>query len=149
MGGGRRAGSIMKLVATRRVAQAIALLRCLANTDPVGQPMSAEELARATGVAASTIRQLMQSLAHAALVSSVAGLHGGYWITCVPHETSMRVVIEAMEGPIDPTFCDLSGVACERRDHCVLHPLWRIVQEGFAKELAGLTLDEVWADLVA
>jgi Rrf2 family protein len=136
------------LVATRRVAQAIALLGCLASVENVGRPMSAEALARVTGVAAPTIRQLMQTLAHAALVSSVAGPHGGYWIACVPRETSMRVVIEAMEGPIDPGFCDLVGVACERIDHCTVHRLWGTAQEGFARDLTQLTLAEVLAPRV-
>lgn len=139
----------MKLVATRRVAQAIVLLRCLAEADHVGRPMSADTLERATGVAAPTIRQLMQTLAHAALVSSVAGPHGGYWITCEPRETSMRVVIEAMEGPIDSAFCDLTSVACERIDHCALHDVWRRAQDGFARDLTRLTLDEVLTDRVA
>ncbi len=140
----------MKLVPTRRVAQAIAVLRCLADADHAGHPSSAEALGRATGIAAPTIRQLMQALAHASLVSSVAGPHGGYWIICEPRETSMRVVIEAMEGPIDPAFCDLLGVACENTDeHCVLHRMWRTAQDGFAKDLTRLTLDEVLAGRVA
>ena len=134
----------MKLVATRRVAQAIDVLGCLAEVD-VARPTSAEEVARATGVPAPTVRQLMQTLARAGLVSSAAGPHGGYWITCVPRETNMRTVVEAMEGPIDSQFCDLAGVACERIEHCAVHQMWRRAQDAVARELTTLTLDEVLA----
>lgn len=132
----------MKLVPTRRVDNAIRVLKFLMSAE--SSSSSAESIASATGLSASVVRQLMQTLARAGLVGSQSGPHGGYWLSCVPVDTTMRTVTEACEGPINPEFCDLRGIPCAQAPQCALHLVWSATQAAFADELSQITL----ADLV-
>jgi len=133
----------VKLVPTRRVENAIRVLKFLMSTE--SNSSSAASIASATGLSAPVVRQLMQTLARAGLVGSQSGPRGGYWLSCVPVETTMRTVTEACEGPINPQFCDLRGIACEQVPQCALHLVWSDSQAMLADELARFTLSDLAA----
>lgn len=133
----------MKLVPTRRMEQAVRVLKVLVTNQ--GDRMSAEAIAEATGISPTAVRQMMQTLGRAKLVASLSGPRGGYWLSCEPTETNMRTVTEACEGPIDPMFCELQGIPCGRVNQCALHVLWCASQKALGLELSKITL----ADMVA
>lgn len=128
----------MKLVATRRVEHAIRVLTYLSSL--AGARASADEVASGTGIAKDSVRQLMHVLTRAKLVGSVSGPSGGYWLTCVPKLTKMRTVVEACEGPIDPSVCGLLGVPCASVEKCAIHAIWSSSQAGLSRELSKTSL---------
>ena len=133
----------MKLLPTRRVDNAIRVLKFLMSVEPGS--MSAESIASATGLSPSVVRQLMQTLGRAGLVGSQSGPQGGYWLSCVPRETTMRMVTEACEGPINPDFCDLRGISCAQGPQCALHVVWSASQNALAGELSRFSLVDLTA----
>lgn len=131
----------MKLVPTRRLDQSIRILVCLASSE--GGHSSADSISELTGIGPTVIHRLMQTLGRARLISSVSGPRGGYQLSCSPSEIDMRMVSEACEGPINPSFCDLNGIPCGNVDRCALHLLWTTSQNRFGLNLAQISLADV------
>jgi Rrf2 family protein len=131
----------MKLLPTRRVDQAITILGCLHSQSE--RAISAETIANSTGIGAASIRQLLRLLGREQVVGSRSGPQGGYWLNGTPAEINMRTIVEACEGSIDATFCELQGVRCDLADHCALHALWVTAQQSFADDLSKFSLKDI------
>lgn len=128
----------MKILATQRCDYAIRAARFLAGLD--GRVANAGEISQETGVPMAALHQLMQALSRAQLVSSRTGPRGGYRLSQDPGAISVRDVVEAVEGPIDPEFCELSGSFCSTVPSCALHVVWTHAQQSFRDELGAMTL---------
>ncbi len=112
----------MKLVHTQRSEYAARALGYLAQCHDLA---SAEEIAAATEVPKAALHQVLQALGRAQLVSSRAGVGGGYALTRPPADCTLRMVLEAVEGPLNPNVCGLTGLACSSMPtRCALHELY-------------------------
>lgn len=131
----------MKFVATQRCDYAVRAVLYLASRS--GSQVNGDEICSATGVPVTAVRELMQVLGRAQLVQSRAGRNGGYSLSGDPTETTVRHIVEAVEGPIDPSFCELQGVNCSLVNHCSLHYLWQRIQEELREELSSLTVADL------
>ena len=128
----------MKILATQRCDYAVRAVCFLASLD--GRVANAGEISDETGVPMAALHQLMQSLSRAQLVSSRTGPRGGYRLSQDPATISVRDVVEAVEGPIDPGFCELSGMFCPTASPCALHAVWAKAQQTFRDELGSMSL---------
>jgi Rrf2 family protein len=72
----------------------------------------------------SFLSKVLQALARGKLISSRRGPAGGFQITPRGRRSSMRGVIEAIDGPLNLNVCLAEGKACPRKSWCPAHPVW-------------------------
>ncbi len=105
--------------------------------------LSLPQLSQVTDAPESFLSKVLQSLARAGLISSRRGQTGGFRITQRGHESSMREVIEAVDGPICLNLCLVHGRSCARKRHCPAHPVWARAQQAMLDVLSGITVAQM------
>ena len=111
-------------------------LAVLPNDGRVSLPL----LARATGAPESFLSKVLQTLARSELISSQRGQSGGFRITPRGRQTSMREVIEAIDGAICLNVCLMHGRSCPRKAHCPAHPVWVRAQQAMLQVLSNASI---------
>jgi Rrf2 family protein len=107
--------------------------------------VSLPELARATGAPESFLSKVLQALTRAGLIVSRRGQAGGFRLTPRGGKSTMREVIEAIDGPICLNLCLFSGRSCPRKARCSSHPVWIKAQEAMLKVLSGAKISALAA----
>ncbi len=104
-------------------------------------PVQAREIARAEGLSAKYLEQLLGRLRSGGLVRSVRGARGGYTLARLPHEINVREVLVLLEGSLAPVACvDGAGHGAS----CPAHGLWSGLFDTVLRYLDSYTL----ADLI-
>lgn len=101
------------------------------------------DLALATNAPESFLSKVLQSLAHAQLISSRRGKLGGFAILPVGREATMLQIVEAIDGPICLNVCLHGGKGCERRSTCPAHPVWARAQRAMLEVLMSATVSSM------
>jgi len=104
---------------------------------------TALSLSERTRIPRPTVSKLLKILAWSALVRSVRGRNGGYFLNRSPEEISVTEIIEAIEGPMAITECGLNGGSCELEAHCHTRPHWRHINHAIRDALQGVTLQQL------
>lgn len=82
-------------------ARADCAVRALAELARSGsEPLKAEALAKATGLAPKFLEAVLADLRHGDLVASRRGPDGGYWLARPAADISIADVIRTVEGPL-------------------------------------------------
>lgn len=105
-----------------------------------GERVSLPALAQATGAPESFLSKVLQALARAGLLTSRRGQSGGFRITAGGITSSMREVIEAINGSICLNICLAQGRSCPRKARCPAHPVWVRAQQAMLAVLSGTTV---------
>jgi Rrf2 family protein len=127
---------------TRGADYAVRVMIQLALSETDGR-LSLPELAEATDAPESFLSKVLQSLTRASLISSRRGQLGGFRITPRGRDSSMREVIEVIDGPIYLNICLIHGRSCNRKAHCPAHPVWARAQQAMFEVLSGITVAEL------
>ena len=109
--------------------------------DP-GQGISARELSMRTGIPQPTVVKLLKTLLKAGLLVSQRGTKGGYSLSRSPEEIPVSTIVEALEGPVAITECNVPGT-CEHERRCPARPNWAAVNEVIHEALSRLTLAQM------
>ena len=109
--------------------------------DP-GQGISARELSLRTGIPQPTVVKLLKTLLKAGLLVSQRGTKGGYSLSRSPEEIPVSTIVEALEGPVAITECNVPGT-CEHERRCPARPNWTAVNEVIHEALSRLTLAQM------
>ena len=91
-------------------------------------------------VPAAYLAKIIQALARAGLVRTLAGAHGGVMLDTPAEAVTLLHVIEAVEGPIRLNRCVEAPGACPRDHSCAVHPVWLRLQALVTRELDGVTI---------
>jgi Rrf2 family protein len=105
--------------------------------------VSLPALAAATDAPDSFLSKVLQALSRAGLISSRRGQSGGFQISPQGRAASMRVVIEAIDGPICLNVCLVSGKSCHRKAQCPAHPVWEQAQMAMLEVLSKAMIAEM------
>ena len=109
---------------------------------------TAPDVADATGLPAATVSQVLKKLAHARLVVSHRGAHGGYALGRAPREISVADLVEALEGPVALTACvDGAEGGCGVETSCPMRGSWDRVNGAIRAALESVTLADMLAPL--
>lgn len=95
------------------------------------------------GVPKQYLEQILGSLRRAGLVSTVRGAQGGYQMAVPAEETSLRAIIDAVEGPIELSECTASDECCDRSGTCPVRRVWQRVTDSINTELEKIKLSEL------
>ena len=110
--------------------------------------VAAPDVAEATGLPASTVSQVLKKLAHAGLVVSHRGAHGGYALGRPAAAISVADLVEALEGPVALTACvEGADGECEVETLCPMRGSWNRVNAAIRTALEGVTLADMLAPL--
>jgi len=134
----------VKLVPTRRTDYGIRALVYLARSD--GTPVKAAEIGEAMDIPTNFLRQVLQELQRARLVTSRPSRQGGYALARPAEEITVLDIVQSLEGPMAAQECALHGGSCQWKDECTLHWMWSSAQQAIATQLSQATLAEVAAE---
>jgi Rrf2 family protein len=134
----------MKIVPTRRTDYGVRALINLAQNYPEGQ--AAPAISKDMDIPVGFLRQVLQELGRAGLVTSQPGRTGGYTLSKDPEEVTLYDIIEALEGKNEEPACALDGGPCHWEKACALHWVWMGAKEAFATALQSATLAQLAAD---
>ena len=127
---------------TRKGEYAIRGIIYLAQQPP-GKMALISEIAAAAGVPQTFLAKIFQSFSKLGFVNSYRGTGGGFTLARPASRITLRQVVEAVEGPILPNRCLISGTECDREDQCMVHPVWRKVQTQVVQLLDSVTIEEL------
>ena len=106
-------------------------------------PVAAAVIAKEMMIPADYISKVVQALARAGMVESVAGRNGGAQLARDPAELSMLEIVEAVDGPVTLTRCVVRPGACPRDTYCVVHDFWKAAQKGLVGALSGTKIADI------
>jgi Rrf2 family protein len=105
--------------------------------------LSLRSLAESTGAPESFLSKVLQALTRGNLLVSQRGQSGGFALSALGREASMRDVIEAVDGPIYLNLCLNSGKLCERKTWCPAHPVWARAQQAMIDVLDAARIEDL------
>ena len=109
-------------------------------------PVPARDVAEFEHLPTDYVEQIFLRLRRAGLVTSVRGARGGYRLSRVPAEISIRDVVEAAEGTTFEVNCDSHRVSDQRCDpavNCSIRPVWRMLRTRIDEVLSGVSLEDL------
>lgn len=95
------------------------------------------------GVPKQYLEQILGNLRRAGLVSTVRGAQGGYQIARDPQNTTLRDIIDAVEGPIELSECASSEHTCQKSATCPVRWVWQKVTDSINHELEKIRLSDM------
>lgn len=107
-----------------------------------GGPVSARGVAERQHIPGKFLEQLFVSLRQAGLVTAVRGARGGFELSRPPATITVLDVVEALEGPLQPTLCG-GGAACERGSACAAASVWKRATDALRSVLTTTSLAEL------
>jgi Rrf2 family protein len=134
----------MKIVPTRRTDYGVRALINLAQSYPQGQ--AAPAISKDMDIPVGFLRQVLQELGRADLVTSQPGRTGGYTLAKNPETITLNDIIQALEGNNDEPACALDSGPCHWDRACAIHWVWMAAKEAFTSQLESATLARIAAD---
>ena len=106
------------------------------------QAHSAPEIARTYNIPSELLAKVLQRLVRRGLLQSHSGPTGGYTLARMPESISVIEVIEALEGPITMTPCEVDD-DCEQFRLCSIRDPLRGIKEKVIQVLMETTIHEL------
>ncbi len=127
------------MATTLRISEAATLaLHASALIGSSPTRLAAREMAERLHVSEAHLAKVLQRLAHAGLLHSVRGPHGGFALAKPCREVTLLEVYEAVDGPLSDTSCLLGTPVCG--GHCLLGDLLEQVNRLVRERLSQTTL---------
>ena len=127
---------------TRETDYSIVLLTTLAQLGPE-ESLSATALAKQCHLPLPMVGKVLKTLAHANILNSQRGAHGGYSLARPATAISITEIVEALEGPIAITECSVQDDACAYQAHCGVSAHWSRINVAIREALQGISLHEM------
>jgi FeS assembly SUF system regulator len=108
-----------------------------------GKLRNAASLANKLCLPVPTVSKVLKLLLKKGLLDSIRGAGGGYRLARGAEEISVQDIIEALEGPIALTECNLRLGDCEQQPRCSASRSWQRINHAVSETLAGITLADM------
>lgn len=129
---------------SRKTDYAIRMLAELVRSDEA--IVSVRYAAEKNEVPYSFARSIQHDLVQAGIVTSVRGSRGGMMLAVDPRETTLKTIVEAIQGPICVAECDTEGPmngACPFKESCSFSAIWCEAQRILSDFFESITLYQV------
>lgn len=103
-------------------------------------PVALSEISARQKISLAYLEQLFGKLRRHALVISVRGSNGGYYLAKPTNCISVVDIINAVEEPIDATQCAGKASCIKNGTRCMTHNLWEDLNKTIVQYLASITL---------
>jgi Rrf2 family iron-sulfur cluster assembly transcriptional regulator len=113
--------------------------------------VGAAEIAESQGLDLQYTHQILQRLRKGQVIESVRGPKGGYRLTKLPKETTLKEILYATEGDTFQIICDYSPIhpnsmtpsQCATKENCSLHGVWQDLRSAIDQMLEQRTLSDL------
>ena len=109
-------------------------------------PVPTETIAHRQALPVRYLEQLLLTLKRAGFLASKRGANGGYYLAKPPREITLGQIIRAVDGPIAPIFCCVSGAPrelCSQETICALREVWAEVRDAVSAIVDHRTLADI------
>jgi Rrf2 family protein len=130
---------VLKL--TKKADYGLIALRHLASVP--GATASTKDIAEAYHLPVTLLAKVLQQLARAEILQSVAGTNGGYKLNRHPSKISALEVVRAIDGPVILTHCFTEHGICDQSDNCTVREPLRRVHEAILDLLNGFKITDL------
>ena len=86
------------------------------------------------------LANITNKLSIARILVSHRGVGGGIRLSRLPHQITVREVIEAVDGPIQTMFCQNTSEACNHEVSCSMKHFWDGLQTSIMDKLTDTTI---------
>jgi Rrf2 family protein len=128
---------------TRQADYAIRAVRYLAKQGSE-QRVSTSTVAKEMQIPPSFLAKIISQLSIAGLLHTSRGARGGVALAREAKDISVLDVVEAIDGPILLNECVGSNKPCVFEDDCLVHPIWKEVQETLVSRLSSTRFDALY-----
>ncbi len=113
-----------------------------------GKPRPIKTIAAEEGISPEFLEQIFFRLKKAEIIGSVRGPGGGFVLSRDPADISVKDIFIAVEEGIDLTPCTACGNGtdggkCERRDDCIVYPVWKEASDYILTYFDNITLQSI------
>jgi Rrf2 family protein len=126
---------------TKKADYGLIALRHLASVP--GATASTKDIADAYRLPVTLLAKVLQQLARAGIVQSVAGTNGGYKLMRNPNSVSALEVVRAIDGPVILTHCFTEHGTCDQSDKCTVREPLRRVHEAILGVLNSFRITDL------
>ena len=100
-------------------------------------------MAEAYHLPVTLLSKVLQKLARAGIVQSVAGTNGGYKLMRNPGAVSALEVVRAIDGPVILTHCFTEHGTCDQSENCTVREPLRKVHEAILDVFNRFTITDL------
>lgn len=111
-----------------------------------GKPVKASQISLRQEISLNYIGQIFLRLKKAGLLKSHRGRAGGYYLALMPEDTTLKMIIDAVEGPVDLVHCRDVKSNCPFLDNCVTFPKWKEASEILDDYFSHITIKDLMDD---
>ncbi len=122
---------------------AIRALSCVVRSK--GSPLLVREIAFSTGISASYLAKLVNTLARKGFVHTQRGVRGGVSLAKTPESITLYDIALALDEPVTLDQCYLGIPSCSAEHPCAAHTFWKVQRRREVRFLRRTTLAEVAA----
>lgn len=105
--------------------------------------LGAREISQQTHLSLPTVSKLLKKLTKHKFLNSLRGTHGGYQLAIDPEDISIVDLIQALEGPLAITECNLGHEYCSSETQCALRKPWLSINQIISDSLSAVKLSHL------
>lgn len=106
-------------------------------------PISLKEIAERQGVSPRYLAHLMSALQSAGLARAIRGAKGGYQLSALPDQVTLRQIFDVLEGSEGFVDCTTDPQVCDRFDLCATQEVWAQMYSACMDILTSTTLADL------
>ena len=129
----------------RRTDYAIRVLLALAKQPP-GTRLSTQFVQENMLIPRAFLLRIIADLSKAKLIETYPGPRGGLQLACDPAKINLRIIWEALEGPLLISDCVALPQECPLNEGCPVNAHWAHLQHLIINELEETSLDKLVAE---
>lgn len=108
----------------------------------LGEVMSVREM-QDMGLPRSFLVKIAKSLVDSKIVGAKEGRGGGYFLKADPKKTTIRMVIESLEGKVKTASCVVHGYKCPLADKCPHKHMMGVLTDDLSAVLERYTISDL------
>lgn len=106
-------------------------------------PLLLSEISAEEGISLKYAEHLIRLLKKTRLLKAYRGSYGGYELNKDPKKVKIRIILESLEGKINPVECVHDESFCEKTDTCPTRIVWQELADSISKTLNNITLAQL------
>jgi Rrf2 family protein len=126
---------------TKKADYGLMALKFLGEHD--GASLSAKDIAEAYHIPPQLLAKILQRLTKFGLLTSHAGMNGGYSLSRSPRDITAFEVILAIDGPFFITSCETGTRSCDLTASCTIKEPLRRVTESISDVLKSIRISDL------
>ena len=141
-------GSNKKDMFSKACKYGIRAVLYLAVNSGEDKKLGAKEIAEELEVPKSFLAKILQQLSRHHLISSSKGTGGGFYLSTTDRKTTLRDIIECIDGEDMFSACILGLPVCSSENPCPLHGKAMIYRKGITDLVANNSIDDFATQII-